>query len=285
MRYPIEDIASAIYLYYTGSSLNEIRRHTEQQRNILPSDSAIYGWVNQFTKIALDEANKHKPEVGDTWMADETVLDIGGKKLWLWDIIDSDTRFLLASYLSSSRKIKDCQRLMELASQRAGKAPRVVITDKLASYIDGIELTFGADTKHKPSKPFIDKDSTNLIERFHGTLKDRTKVMRGLKSPKTAQTFIDGFLVYYNFFRPHESLNDKTPAQVARIKFPYQNWLEVVKSQSPVEQERRKPLVLPSDHDVVFPAPKPYRKRTPHRTGRGKRASRRVTSGLSTMMR
>jgi transposase InsO family protein len=67
-------------------------------------------------------------------------------------------------------------------------------------------MAFGADTQHLQSKGFAIKPNTNLIERFHGTLKSRTKVMRGLKSPETALLILDGWLVYYNFFRPHEAL-------------------------------------------------------------------------------
>jgi len=238
MKYPVEAIGSAIYQYYTGSSLNEIRGHFEQRHDVSPSASAIYEWITRFSKIAIDEAKKHTPKVGDTWVADETVIRIDGKKYWLWDIIDEDTRFLLATRLSPTRTTEDAQKLMEMASERAGKTPKVVITDKLAAYLDGIELAFGADTRHIPSKPFIDADSTNVIERFHRTLKDRTKVMRGFKQADKARLILDGWLVYYNFFRPHEYLKDKTPAQVAGIKFPYENWLDVVKKQSPLEKQK-----------------------------------------------
>mgnify|MGYP003394485725 CR=1 FL=1 len=37
---------------------------------------------------------------------------------------------------------------MVKARERAGKAPGKVVTDKLRSYLDGIELTFGGDTRH-----------------------------------------------------------------------------------------------------------------------------------------
>lgn len=233
MKSPIDHVASAVYLYYTGSSLNEIKGYIEQQHGILPSDGTIYNWVKRFSKIAVNEAEKHTPKVGDTWVADETVLRIGGKKLWFWDIIDSETRFLLATHISSTRTTRDAQKLMELASKRAGKAPKKVLTDKLAPYIDGIELTFGAETKHTQTSPF-GEESTSLIERFHGTLKDRTKVMRGMKRLESARLILNGWLIYYNFFRPHESLNDKTPSEKAEIKFPFSNWLDVVKSQSPI---------------------------------------------------
>ena len=294
MKYPAEAIGSAIYQYYTGSSLDEIRGHIDQHYNTRPSGSTIYSWLTRFSKAAIDEAKKHTPKVGDTWVADETVIRIGGKKYWLWDIIDEDTRFLLATHLSSARTTKDAQKLMEKASERADKTPKIVITDKLAAYLDGVELAFGADTKHIPSKPFIDKDSTNVIERFHGTLKDRTKVMRGFKQTNTARLILDGWLVYYNFFRPHEYLKDKTPAQVAGIKFPYENWLDVVKKQSPLEK-----LEQARDHELVntpieyymsedyrpreLPPEKPYRKRTKAKRKRKSRTGRKrhTTEGIS----
>lgn len=48
--------------------------------------------------------------------------------------------------------------------------------------------------------------------------------MRGLRSMESARKYLDGWLVHYNFFRPHMSLNDQTPASVAGIKFPLRNW-------------------------------------------------------------
>lgn len=255
-KYPVEAVASALYLYFTGSSLNDIRRHTEQHYKILPSDSTIYSWVRRYTEVAQKATKDLKPKVGDTWIADETVIKISGKNYWLWDIIDPNTRFLLATYLSSNRGTIQARKLMELASERAGKVPSVIVTDKLASYIDGIELAFGSETKHIQATPFSD---TQLIERWHGTLKERTKVVWGLKKPDTAKDFLEGFLFFYNFLRPHESLNDKTPAEIAELKIPYKNWLDVVSSQSPITQKRIKQdiPILEVEHSR-----KPYRKRS-----------------------
>jgi hypothetical protein len=36
------------------------------------------------------------------------------------------------------------------------------------------------------------------------------------------------YFMHYNFFRPHMSLGDRTPAQVAGIRFPFRNWKDVV---------------------------------------------------------
>lgn len=230
MRTPIEQVGLALQAFYGGTSLTGIQRQLEQQHNNKPSDNSIYGWITRFTKVAVDNTKDLKAKVGDVWIADETVLNIQGKNVWFWDIMDAKTRFLLASHMSVNRTTKDAQILMEAAAKRAGKSPKVVVTDKLLAYVDGIERAFGADASHIQSKGFSVQPNTNLIERLHGSIKDRTKVMRGLKSVHTAYLFMDGWSTYYNFFRVHDSLG-KTPAEKAGIDSPLKNWLDAAKLQ------------------------------------------------------
>jgi len=35
--------------------------------------------------------------------------------------------------------------------------------------------------------------------------------------------------VHYNYLRPHTALDDKTPAEVAGIDFPYENWADITR--------------------------------------------------------
>ena len=190
MQYSTSKVADAISMYFEGMSLKEIRRNFIQQHNDYISDVTVLNWVNRFTDLAVKEADKYKPDVGSIWVADETVLDIDGKNIWLWDIIDSETRFLITTHMSYTRTTKDAQTLMKKAYERTGKIPRVIYTDKLRAYLDGIELTFGADTKHGQGGPFDVEKNTNKIERFHSTLKSRTKVMRGLHTVASAQQYL-----------------------------------------------------------------------------------------------
>jgi len=236
MKYPPDRIATAIRLFYDGLSIDVIRRQIDSIYHVYPSDSTVYEWIARFTKVAISKAKFSNLKVGSVWIADETVLKIDeGKDVWFWDIIDDKTRFLLASHMSVTRTTKDAEALMQKAHEHTRKVPRIVYTDKLAAYLDGIELTFGADTKHRQGSPFDVGNSNNLIERFHGTLKARTKVMRGLHNKQTAQLFMDGWLIHYKFFRPHEVLRDlppkgqdKTPASVAKANYPYKSWKDVV---------------------------------------------------------
>jgi hypothetical protein len=51
--------------------------------------------------------------------------------------------------------------------------------------------------------------------------------MRGLKSKESTKAILEGYTVHYNFVRPHQSLNGKTPAQEAQIDTP-SNWKSLI---------------------------------------------------------
>jgi putative transposase len=140
--------------------------------------------------------------------------------------------------------------LIDRAEKTAGKNPKVIITDKLASYED---VFYGKGTEHRQGGIARVEDNTQKIERFHGTLKQRTKVMRGLKNFETALDFTEGWLVHYNYLRPHESLQDKTPAEVAGLGYPYKNWADIIRKHKPttkivIEHQPRTSLRLQETH-------------------------------------
>jgi putative transposase len=234
MKSLTEQVATALHDYYDGgSSVRAIGRHKLAETGKTSSTATIYEWIQKYTQYITDSIKNCHPKVGNEWIADETIVKVGGQNLWLWDIIDTKTRYLLASRLSQSRTIRDAQFLIDRAVKTAGFEPKVVVPDKLKSYLD---VRYGKDTEHRQGSPFRFKEtgeSTSQIERWHGTVKARTKVMRDLKNFETALDFVDGFLAFYNYLRPHESLKNKTPAEVAGIDYPYQNWNELISKYKP----------------------------------------------------
>ena len=227
---PSEQIGASLNMYYDGLSFSDIARHLKETYDNPVNESTVYRWVLDYTVKALNTLEPIKPKVSDTWIVDETVVKVGGRNLWFLDIIDEGTRFLLASHLSEHRGILDVATVMHRAWKRTDKAPRFIISDSWGTYPDGIERVFGAYSKHIQAKGITHEINTNIIERFHGTLKDRTKVLRGFKTIETAELILEGFLVHYNFFRPHMTLKNKTPAEVARIRTPYKTWTDLVRS-------------------------------------------------------
>ncbi len=237
MRTPSVQIASALSMFYEGMSFNTIRRHINQTFLNFPSNSSVFNWVIKYTKVAV-EANKaggmqrvkiiDKLGHGPFWIANVTPFQIEGGNIWVWDIIDYWNRFLVVSGISLSRTEQDVKTIMEVAANKIGEPPGLVITSKLSVFREGIDLAFGSYTHHLQATSSKVQPYLNTIDRFHGVLKTRNNIIKSLKRRKTSELIIDGWLVHYNFFRPHESLRYSTPAAMAGIDFPYRNWLDVV---------------------------------------------------------
>lgn len=74
---------------------------------------------------------------------------------------------------------------------------------------------------------------------------------------------MDGYLVYYNYFKPHEALNGKTPAEVAKVDYRIKNWKELsqIHVSKQAEIETHKPILPRKNIRItpkgrVFPLPK-----------------------------
>ena len=117
-----------------------------------------------------------KVDTGGVWVADEVAVKVGGKNYWLFNVMGSDTRFLLSAYLSPTRTTRAVATALAMARQRSNNPPRQLKTDGLASYRDAVPRAF---TTH-PVKPVVAKGiraqiNNNLSERLQGTIRDRDK--------------------------------------------------------------------------------------------------------------
>ena len=78
----------------------------------------------------------------------------------------------------------------------------------MSSYIRG-------SVKHSRHYPFRYVPQ-QLDGTQNGEIRDREKVIRGLKKADTP--ILTGYQIFHNFMRPHEGLEGKTPAEKAGIK-------------------------------------------------------------------
>ena len=121
-----------------------------------------------------------------------------------------------------------------LLGNMAKVRPLAVVTDGLRAYQRAITKEFhtmkAPITEHIRVPNIRNRSNNNMVERLHGTIRERNKVMRGLEDEPTAQTIIDGFRIYYNFIRPHMALDGETPAEKAGIsKLEKNKWFNLIK--------------------------------------------------------
>jgi len=157
-------------------------------------------------------------------------------------VIDNESRFWLASQITEKREIADARKVLAQASSLSKTRPMAIVTDGLRAYQDAIPKEFytmkGPRTQHVRIPNIRDRSNSNMVERLHGTIRQRNKVMRGLDEEKTAQTIMDGLRIYYNFLRPHSALEGKTPAQKANMESDEAKWLTLIKKASHYQNSR-----------------------------------------------
>ena len=223
-------MGSAIQDYYSGKSYKQIAEGLEKEYNIPePSKATVFEWVKTYTDEAVKGMANHKAKTGDHWVADEMVVDVGGKKAYNWNVMDEDTRYILASHLSYRRDGHAARAAIRKAAQAADKPPKKITTDKWRAYIKPIKDIL-PEAEHVQSQGIRAEINNNLSERLQGTFRDRTKTLRGLGSIKSGQSYLDGWTLNYNLFRKHHSLGNKTPGERAHVAPPFREWADVVKA-------------------------------------------------------
>ena len=233
-RFPPEQMGAAIRMFYSGMSYKQIAETMEKVHDIPePSKKTIYKWVKEYTEKALDRMEDHKAQVGDEWVVDEMVVKVGGQNYWNWNVMDKETRYILASHLSKRRDAREARKVLRKAAANAASGPKEVRTDRLKSYISAVDDIFGSDAKHIQTDGIRAEVHNNLSERLQGTFRQREKTLRGLDSRESGQLYLDGWVLTYNLFRDHESVGGKPPGDRAKVNAPFSSWIDVVETTGP----------------------------------------------------
>ena len=221
MKNTPEIITLALDLYMKGLSLRKVTDHLEQFFGVKVHYSTVLRWIDKYTKLINAYVEDLKPELSDVWHVDEMMIKTGGKWSWLWNCMDKDTRFLLANLVTKTREIKDARRIFQKAKATAKGKPQVVVLDGLRAYQKAFKKEFFTlrkpRTKHVRMPRFVDRTNNNVVERLNGTVRERDKVMRGMKKEETATVLMEGLKNYYNFLRPHMGIENETPAERANM--------------------------------------------------------------------
>ena len=231
MRTKTEIIAFALDLYFEGLSVRKVQRQIKKIFGVKASQVAIHNWITKYSRLVKEFLTQFKFELGDTWHCDETAIKVKGEQRWFWEIIDEETRFMVACLLSESRGVNETKELFRRASEIIKRKPKEIITDGLHAYRKGFNKHF---YDHHRSCKLIQRAGirgircNNLVERLHGTLKDRLKPARGMDEDSKTEAILDGWWVHYNFVRPHSTLGGKTPAEVAGFPLEVEGWKDLI---------------------------------------------------------
>lgn len=217
-RHSPEVITAALDLRAKGLSLADVVDHLDQHHRVKVSRQTVLAWQNKFGKKLKSFAQSLTPYLGNVYHADEMFTKVRGDWEYLWSCLDYETKFIVTEHFSEERNDQECKIFLGKIKSRTEKPPDQIHTDNSWDYLPAFRKHFPRNRHiHKHYPAWKKKFKNNPIERYFNTVKQRYKTMRGMDNNDSASKFFDFFTVYYNFIRKHMSINDKTPAQAAKI--------------------------------------------------------------------
>jgi putative transposase len=251
MRNDKNIVVAALNFYYDGMSMRKTQRNLEQIFGEKVSQVTILNWIKKYSELVKQYMVAEVPQLSGLWHEDETMLSCEGRNIWFWEMIDEDTRFMVASHLSNTRTFEDTVSIFKKGVDQSKVRPRAVFVDGSHVYKSAFNKVFY--TMRKDTRVELvqrvgirARETNNIVERLHCTLKDRTRVMRGLKSYDSTKLLLEGWSVHYNCVRPHQSLGGKTPAQAARMNIP-NNWKGLIDEATKKEAQTLASALTPKE--------------------------------------
>lgn len=182
-----------------------------------------------------------QPKLKGRQHLDEKYIKVKKKEHFDLNCIDHKTKYVTAHLFVEKRTKKKCMEFLSQIKQtcydqilypyhiekhKIAKDRKLItfVSDGFWNYRNAFNklfhhvatLQFGVPIK---CKQYGLEYNNNPIERYNGKLKDRVKVIRGsFGSFEYAEAFMNLRCVIHNFVNPHQSLNNKTPADAADIK-------------------------------------------------------------------
>src|SRR3979411_1521030 len=171
-RFPPDIISHAVWLYHRFSLSHRDVEELLGERGIQVSYEAIRLWCRKFGPLLASQLRRRSPRRGDKWYLDEVTLTINKQRYWLWRAVDQDGT-VLDILVQSGRDHTAAERLLHrVLDAGGGVEPRVIVTDKLASYVPAIRRAV-PHADHRRHKRL-----NNRAENSHPPVRKREQAMQ-----------------------------------------------------------------------------------------------------------
>jgi putative transposase len=159
------------------------------------SHETVRQGCGKFGQIYVNGLRRRRARPGDKWHLDGVFIKIGGKTHYLWRAVDQHGD-VLDILVTSRRDANAATRFFRKLLKGLEYVPRVLVTDKLASYsVAHRRLMPGVE--HRRSKYL-----NNRAENSHQPTRQRERAMKKFTSPGHTQRFLSAFSGISPHFRP-----------------------------------------------------------------------------------
>jgi len=205
-RFPAEIISHAVWLYFRFSLSYRDVEELMAARGVVLTYETVRQCCRKFGQHSAKQLRRRRAQTGDKWHLDEVFLKINGRLHYLWRAVDQDGN-VLDILLQSRRNKAAAKKFFRKLLKGCQYVPRVLITDKLASY-GAAKQEVLPSVEHRQHKRL-----NNRAENSHQPTRQRERVMRRFKSPGQAQRFLAAHGLIRGHFCPRRH---RLPAQQYR---------------------------------------------------------------------
>ena len=198
-RFPAEIISHCVWLYDRfGLSLRDVQ-DLMAERGVAVTYETVHQWYRKFGPPFAQTLRRRRPHPGEKWHIDEVQLKMNGRRYWLWRTVDQDG-LVLDILVQERRNRTAAEAFLRRVVDGCGCRPRVVVTDKLASYPPAIRRVLpGAEHRRHTGL-------NNRAENSRRPTRRRERAMQRFKSAEPAQRFLAAFEPIRGRFCPRRHL-------------------------------------------------------------------------------
>jgi len=195
-RFAAEIISHAVWLYYRFSLSYRDVEELMAARGIAVTYETFRQWCQKVGQQYANHLRRRPAQTGDKWHLDEVFLKINAKLHYLWRAVDQQGN-VLAILVQSQRNKVAAKKFFRKLLKGCQYIPRVLITDKLASYAAAKQEVLPS-VEHRQHKRL-----NNRAENSHQPTRQRERTMRRFKSGGQAQRFLAAHGPIREHFCPH----------------------------------------------------------------------------------
>lgn len=193
--FPAEIIAHAVWLYFRFALSYRDVEELLAERGVIVTYETVRQWTRKFGQTYANALRKRRPRPGDKWHLDEVFIRIIGAQHYRWHAVDQNGN-VLDILVQGHRDKAAAKKFFRKLLKGLAYVPRVVITDKLASY-GAARREVLPSVEHRRHKGL-----NNRAENSHQPTRERERRMRRFKSPDHAQWFLAAYGPIAGHFRP-----------------------------------------------------------------------------------
>lgn len=239
MRTNPKTITMSIDMYLSNLSSRKMRNQLRRHFGIKRSHQTILNWIYKYVMKVHNFVEKLGYNLGDSFYADETMINRQGIHDRFWACVDWDTRMITGVHYSIKGNTEEAIKFIKKSVSK-GK-PKFIQTDSAIFYPKAFRKLFysnkiyrgGLEVKHKIQNVQKTRIHNYKIETVFMKIKDRVHDFRGLKALWSAPILMCGLTIQHNFIEEHTTTK-KHPCELAgqKLDLGENRWLGLIELSS-----------------------------------------------------